>query len=328
MEKIVIIGNCQCSPLARLLAAMCPDITFVAVKAVHRIEPDEVTDFLASIDSYAAIITQPVAAGYRNNIGIDTNNIRDKMRADQQLVIIPNLYFEGFFPTWGYMKYKHGNLRGAMPQGLVPKCASEGIFAILRKMDYNDFLLLAAWFNGLSVNQTAALLEHAIAIDEVKVWSNESLSEFALREQACHTHLAPLLQNIIARPAYRFYSFNHPNKALLTELALQILEILAVIPKENEAVRNSVAKLPDRLEHIQLPIYPFVSASLGMKIGKDVNLKIDESVFSIYEFVKHYYAYFDCLGRAGLAVNCIHNKFKLCEKILQNDLLSYSVGIV
>ncbi|NCC83759.1 MAG: hypothetical protein EOM03_06490 [Clostridia bacterium] len=316
IKKIAIIGNCQASPLADLLSALCPNVNFVAPPAVHRIEVNEVATFLASLDSFDAVITQPIAAGYRNNIGIDTDNLRNRMRQNQRLVLIPNLYFEGFFPTWGYMKYKQGNLRGKMPPGVLPDCASDEIFTTLRKNDYQCFFLLCAWFQGFSTKQTAKLLKTKFDSELLRSWYMNSLAEFANREKACDTRMAPVLQNILAHSEYQFYSFNHPNKALLTTLALQVLDILTEKLQDKEALLRRADGLRDRLEGIQLPIYPFVSSSLGENFERNVILKIGDSFFSILEFIEYYYTYFECLGANGLSVNCENKKFKLCEKLI------------
>lgn len=320
MKKIAILGNCQSVPLAALLSALCPKVDFIAPPAVHRIEVADVVKFLSSFDSFDAVITQPIAAGYRNNIGIDTDNLRSRMQPDQRLVLIPNLHFEGFFPTWGYMKYKHGNLRGKMPPGLVPDCASEGIFAKIRKTDYQCFFLLCAWFRGISINQTAALIEQRFDFELIRTWFADSLAEFAVREQSCDTQMASILQNIITQSKYQFYSFNHPNKALLTTLALQLLNILKIESQNIEALRSRVDSLPDRLEQIQLPVYPFVSSSLGVENEQKAVLRIYDSVFSVSEYVMHYFTYFDCLGKKGLSVNCDNKKYQLCEKLISTKL--------
>lgn len=314
MKKVAIIGNCQGRPLANLLRAVVPDVKFVALTAVHRIDEHEVQNFLSSLDSFDVVITQPVATGYRKNIGIDTEKLRSRMRANQRLMLIPNLYFEGFFPTWGYMKYKQSNLRGKMPPGILPSRASEGIFATLRKTDYQCFFLLCAWLSGISAQTTAQYLEMKCDFDLVRSWSTDSLAEFAVRERICDTRMTLVLQDIVTHPEHWFYSFNHPNKALLVTLALQLLSILE-IDKRNVEVMQSVMDLPDELENIQLPVYSFVSSSLGVG-ERNVALRLYDSIFSPIEFVTHYFAYFDCLGYEGLAVNCDNEKFELCKKII------------
>lgn len=288
---------------------------------MHRIEANEVDKFLSTLDSFDAVVMQPVAAGYRNYIGIDTDNLRSRMLPDQRLVLVPNLHFEGFFPTWGYMKYKNGNLRGKMPLGLVPDCASEGIFATLRRTDYQCFFLLCAWFQGLSIKQAAALLETSFDSELIRSWYTDSLAEFAAREKVCDTCMTPVLQNIVTQPEYQFYSVNHPNKALLTTLAFQVMDVLKIESKDEETLRNRVDSLPDRLDQIQLPVYPFVSSSLGLENKRTAVLRIYDSVISIPEFVGYYYAYFDCLGKNGLSVNRDHKKYKLCEKLINHGLI-------
>lgn len=318
MKKIAILGNCQSVPLAGLLSALCPNVKFVALTPVHRIDVDEVAKFLSSLDSFDAVITQPISAGYRNNIGVDTDNLRSRMRPDQQLVLIPNLHFEGFFPTWGYMKYKDGRLRGKVELKNEPDDAHRDIINTLQRSDYQCFLILCAWFEGLTVNQTAALLETPFNSEFVRSWYADSLAEFIDREQVCHIHMASVLQSITEYSEYRFYSFNHPNKALLTLLALQVLGFLQDVHKQTDdanILASRILRLADRLDHVRLPIYPFVFSSLGMKNGSAV-LKIYDSYFSIFELVENYYLYFKCLGKDGLAVNVNHQKFKLSQKLI------------
>ncbi|MDY0276291.1 MAG: WcbI family polysaccharide biosynthesis putative acetyltransferase [Desulfomicrobium sp.] len=314
MKKIAIIGNCQSLPLAELLRALCPDIKFVALTAVHRIEAGEVQKFLSILHTFDAVITQSIKAGYRDKIGVDTDNLRHNMVPQQKLVLIPNLYFEGLFPTWGYMNYKNTKLRGKMPPDLLPKAALQGVFATLRKMDYNCFFLLCAWFNSMTIDQTIAVLETPFDLDAVRVWSDNSLAEFAQREKTLHTQMLSLVQEIVKKPdtKYWFHSFNHPNKALLEMLAVQVLEVLNIKKRPHACVDT----IPDRLGNIFLPVYPLVMSSLSVeRIGME-RLKIYDASFSISEFVQHYFTYFDCLGKAGLSVNCANKKYILCEKLL------------
>ena len=319
MKKVAILGNCQSSPLLALLSAMCPNVNFFAPPAVHRINEHEVADLLSSLGSFDTVITQQIASGYRSNIGIDTDSIRSRMRPDQQLVLIPNLHFEGFFPTWGYMQYKDGGLRGKVALQRPPDRAYLGIIGSLQRSDYQCFLLLCAWFEGLTVSQVAALLETSFDSELVRSWYAKSVAEFAGREKTCHTHMTPVLQNISEHPEYRFYSFNHPNKALLTTLALQVLDVLrgGTQGEDTCILASRVAHLSDRLDRVTLPIYPFVSFSLGMKKNEGKNLKIFDSVFSIPELVENYYEYFNCLGKDGLAVNISHPKFKFSQKLIE-----------
>lgn len=296
----------------------------MALTAVHRIKADEVEKFLSVLDSFDIIVTQPVVAGYRDNIGIDNDNIRKRLRSGQKLVLIPNLHFEGFFPTWGYMKYNNINLRGKMPEGSLPKCASEGVFAKLRKMDYQCFLLLCSWFHGLSVEKTVSLLQANFDSRFVNAWYSDSLAEFAERELICDTSLTLVINNIATQSEYFFHSFNHPNKALMTLLAEQVLNVIqdklndkALLGSTSvSASLNRTFGLPDKLDGIQLPVYPFVSTSLGLENKRNIALKIEDSLFSTTEFVEHYFNYFECLGEPGLSVNRNHKKYIFCEKLI------------
>jgi hypothetical protein len=316
--KITIVGNCQSQPLAALLAALCPDMEFVAPPPVHRIDAQGVANFLACLDQYDVVVTQPVKAGYRGNLGINTENVHSMLRPTQRLVLIPNMYFDGFFPTWGYMKYKDGGLRGKVELHKTPDDAYRGIIGTFQRSDYQCFLLLCAWLEGLTVSQAVALLETPFDSELVRSWYADSLTEFAGREQACRTRMAPVLQSIAEHPEYRFYSFNHPNKSLLTTLALQVLDILRDAPQADDAsiLTSRVAHLADRFDHVSLPIYPFVSSSLGLQRREGTVLRIYDSEFSIPELVANYYVYFNCLGEDGLAVNASHQKYKLSQKLI------------
>lgn len=316
-KKIAIIGNCQAAPLARLLSALHPNFEFVHPAAVHLINKRQVAEFLSQLRRYQAVVTQPVKAGYRDNIGIDTDNLRDHMKPGQQLVLMPNLHFEGYFPTFGYMKYKDGNLRGKALAALLPDATSQGVLATLPRTDYQCYFLLCAWLQGWTVSRTAAVLEKPIDSELVRSWHSDSLAEFAQRESSMLTRMTPILQSLAEHPEYDFQSFNHPNKTLLTTLALQVLRALNLdIPAGGDAkvISQRVAHLPDWLGRTFLPVYPFVASSLGIKERAIAKIKGQE--FPLPEFVSNSFAYFDCLGRDGLLVNASHPKFELSQKIL------------
>lgn len=324
MRRLAVIGNCQAAPLATLMRRLLPRDEIVAVDAVHTITQAGVEQLHASLPGFDVVITQPVAPGYRDDIGIDTPSVQTRMRPDAAMLRIPNLHFEGLFPTWGYMKYGPGLLRGTLPLiGDVSAEETAGI-RVLQKSDYQCFLLLCAYLDEVEPEHVATLLSRSFDVPAIGRWYRDSLDEFEQRERLCDTAMAPLLRDISNHAEIGFHSFNHPNTALLARLAVQVVNRLAEHaaderPGSVDDALPAMAGEPDPLSRITLPVYGFVGASLAMAPAP-VALKIDREFLDAGALVRRYYAYYQRLDRALLAENVRHKKYGLAQRILVDHL--------
>lgn len=324
MQRIAVIGNCQAAPLATLLRRLRPMDEIIAVDPVHSITQARVQQLHESLPSFDVVITQPVAPGYRDGIGIDTPSVEGHIRRDAALMRIPNVHFEGLFPTWGYMRYGNGLLRGPLP--LVGDVSEEETarIRVLQKSDYQCFLLLCAYLEEVEPAQVASLISMSFDEPAIRDWYSASLDEFEQRERVCDTTMTPVLRNISSHADVGFHSFNHPNTALLARLAVQVANRLAEAAADDrvwsvEDAQREFAGEPDPLSRITLPVYGFVSRSLAMAAAP-VALTIEREVMDVTALVQRYFEYYRRLERRLLAENVGHKKLYLARTILDAHL--------
>lgn len=323
-RRIAIVGNCQARPLAMLLNELTEGIQFVVPpRPVHVIDDQEVREFLHSIKAIDLVISQPIQKGYRNGVGIDTDNIRKHLGNNDRLVLVPNVHFEGFCPTWGYMRYESGLLRGNIDLSKPVDIETGESIGLLQQSDYHCFLILYGYLNGIAASDLAVALSMQVETEFVRQWYEDSLREFAEREARCHTNVAEHLSRIDESPSLGFHSFNHPNKAMLAVVANEVLKVVEDRlgcaggfrrPDGDQALET----YKDAMDRIKLPVYGFVQASLSIQ-GMSDRLKIGSQILSPEHFVGDYYRYYDALDREALSLNCNHKKYVLSKQIFESS---------
>ena len=99
VPKVVIIGNCQSKPLGAILSRLF-DIEVTAEILVHRTSDSEKPRYIPLIEAADHIISQQVNDGYPCQF-VRTSEIRKS--AQNRLLTIPNLYYEGYTPDLRYL---------------------------------------------------------------------------------------------------------------------------------------------------------------------------------------------------------------------------------
>lgn len=131
--KISIIANCQSHPIQQILNSnLKQDHTFLAIKPVYLIQKTDIDNTLANIKEADIIITQPIQDNYAN-LPIGTTQLRSYKKQTAKIIVIPNLYFEGYHPNFTYIKDQDNKT--------VSPRVSE--YSNTFKTDYHDALLIA-----------------------------------------------------------------------------------------------------------------------------------------------------------------------------------------
>jgi hypothetical protein len=96
--KVHIHANCQAVPLAGMLSEVRPDwdISFFQVHADDIIE--RIDEHHRRIRTSDLVICQPVHKGYRDRTDLSIDWIRENVRRDATLLVIPSIHFAGHHP--------------------------------------------------------------------------------------------------------------------------------------------------------------------------------------------------------------------------------------
>jgi hypothetical protein len=269
--KIIFIGNCQVEYLAKRLSCseglynsqlLCP-------KPVYLINEGGVNQLHKDILSCDILITQPIENEYRNNIGVGTKFLKSLLPNHSTTSIIPNLYFAGYFPTFGYLKNEKGETA----------TASADIWnSIPRWLDYHDYLILASVSSGLSFDNFYTYINSDIKVEIFSTLFESSLQELKLRDNDCDVLAHPILE-YFNFDVEMFNSFNHSTNKLLQLLACEIAK------KLNLEFKSLITDDEEFLPFPKLPVYPVVLSSLNKKNDKSLDHEELESTYFDYEML-------------------------------------------
>ncbi|MAU94932.1 WcbI family polysaccharide biosynthesis putative acetyltransferase [Marinibacterium profundimaris] len=198
--KLLVIGNCQARPLSRIL---CSGGSFEALAPIilHLSKDDQKAEHEAAMDEADVILTQLTAENFQV-AHLVAARVRD--RHPGKVLIWPNLFHAGQHPFLRYLTHpRYGRILGPLDA-------------------YHDLRLIAEWRAARGLGPAPAGDLAALAA-EVHAEASATLSA---REAACDVGVSDL---IAAHHAERllFYTFNHPVRWLLDQLAGRIADRLA-----------------------------------------------------------------------------------------------------
>jgi hypothetical protein len=202
--KVVVTGNCQARPIAKIVETLSSSIEVTAVGIVHLLKNAEREKYLIEFNKADYIFAQRVDNKYPCEF-VRTEFLRNNWGG--KVVVWPNLYYRGYNPELIYLRLNnHSPLRG--PLG-----------------DYHNQTIIESWKKGLSVKET--LSRHKDIEYNRERYGNIpdiSLAELKEREKDCDIKIVQYLENIISRER-QFFTFNHPKNELLVYAAKKILDV-------------------------------------------------------------------------------------------------------
>lgn len=211
MEQVVVVGNCQAAALEIMLRtndAFTDRFEFTSFPPVHEIPAEMVIDLHVAVAGADLAVLQRIDDGYRDNLGLGTETLAGLAGA-ATVVRWPSVYWAGYFPDLFY-------LRDAAGQPVV-----DGPF------DYHDRTVLEAYATGLSVADTARLLEDPTLPSDADLWAANATAELEIRGEGCDVEVASFIASRF-RQELLFFTMNHPANALLCHIAQQVTNLIGV----------------------------------------------------------------------------------------------------
>lgn len=289
--KVILVGNCQVEHIANFMQNAVADesVEITAAKPVYLIEQDEVTELHDQIKQCDLLICQPIGDEYRSNIGLGTKFLISLLPNTSKKLVIPNLYYDASFPTFGYFK----DFSGEAIRATDPMWSQN-----LPWGDYHDYLLFAAVLGGLSGSDYIRLVNQKSCWDIESIKTN-SLLQMESRDSSCDIKGMEIFESFnAAELASAFHSYNHPTNKLMLELSERILEKIAInyTKLENDS---------EKLFHPKLPIYSFTTGFSSFS---------EENLLSSFEIYKSEYT----ANLQKLSSNIVSKQFlEVCKLLLE-----------
>lgn len=292
--KIILVGNCQVEHLADYMRLAITDesIDVLAAKPVYLIEENEVEVLHEMIKRCDLLICQPIGDEYRANIGLGTKYLKSLLGKYARSIVIPNLYYDASFPSFGYFK---NNINGE-----AIRASDEMWSQNLPWGDYHDFLLFASVLKGLNANDYLELVNKHPTWD-IEAIRDASILQMSQRDLACDIKGAEIFDCLEPTElASAFHSYNHPSNKIMNLLSMKILEIASI-----DYISTEIGE--EKLVHPKLPIYR-VTAGDSYFSGNSLEVS-----FEIYK--KEYFHNLD-----KIVTNTVCQKFHDVSKILMANL--------
>ena len=192
-KNICILGNCQAGPISNILK-MSKDFneyyTVVKVVLLHNIKSKK--DFFYYLECSDIILSQP----FYNLPGMDIQ-ISD-LKKMKKVIVYPNMYFDGYFPFYGY-------LHGVSGRKMKPVC-----------WDYVNFLILYVFLKYESTDKAFIKYGECVEKGYLKYLDicNRSISNLRDRSACCDFDATDFIEKNY-KDYFLFKTYNHPDKKVL-----------------------------------------------------------------------------------------------------------------
>lgn len=299
--KVLFHGNCQSMAMAEALQGIS-NLEIRATPHIWDITEDTVTDIRQFAQRADLIISMPISNQYKPGLG--TSELLSISNC--QVIIHPNIHFEGAHPTFDYV-------RGA-----------DGKHLELHKLnnpfgDYFCYLLWVFWTRGITASHAADLLRSTNTLDLVNGFYMHSLDNLLKREEQVNTaykdirsyelvRISPLLKKEVFESDF-FDTFNHPSPYLLGLVLRRLIDASHCVMDCNGQEIQSDNLRPSIPQKLRLPVYRFVSESLEVKEQNlDLLVSTAGASESLNSMAEKSYQFFSCL--AADQIKCICNEPK------------------
>lgn len=280
--KVVVIGNCQARPIAKILSLLNKNIEVTSVAIVHLLKSEEASSYLPLFEDADLIITQLIADNYPCDF-VRTSAL--KKAYNEKIIAIVNLYYSGYSPDLMYIRdSSQGTLKS--PLG-----------------EYHSKTILESYKEGLSVEETIT------RYNDIEYNKNhyfgiaaQSLEELKSRELLVDIKITDLIEENLSKERL-FFIFNHPSMSLLVQMTIRILEEAKIKINNLENLKsykepldkiivpvNVYAKKLLNIEFKNIDYFKGVECSVETNGGGKSMITIGESKnYTLEEIVKKYY---------------------------------------
>ena len=276
-KTILVNGNCQTTPIKKYLLsspAFRENFMLIDSFAICTFKGENVDELLNCVD-YA--ITQPISTTNKFTPKLSTEYIREHMCNPDNLVVIPNLTFMGYYPQYG----ENISISFASP--------------VIR---YGDKEI-----NALSKGKSFAEIYRIISNEDfysrefLDKFFNDQVELFKIREESADIKMYDFIAEN-CRKEVLMHSYNHPKAVVIKEMVKRLLVFLfnklgstEMQPDFLDDELFTDAYTNTYISNQGQPIYPSVLKYLGLK--NDMlfypNQQSSEFRLNFKEYMEFYY---------------------------------------
>lgn len=278
--NVVVVGNCQARPLAKILESLNPKVKVTATAIVHLLKSEQFAEYQQAFEEADLIVSQLVKDNYPCEF-VRTNFL--KQRYGDKVLSIVNLYFTGYTPDWFYIRLpERGPLRG--PMG-----------------DYHNRTILRSWQQGEPEELAAQRLEDPEYNRRYLSELESSFDQLKDRERMVDVKVSDVIETNFKK-SRMFFTFNHPNMFLLRKYAERILK--------RAGVRRKRRWFPPHDRELLNQFIPLANPAMDLPLGnmtkhRGVAFEMNQNdlvtigrrkEYSSHEIVNEFYRIYHYLG--------------------------------
>jgi len=260
MLQFTIYGNCQLECIKQFLltnSIFLGQYEYLEMKLVHMMEDTDILSAYDIIQNIDLLLIQPISDNYKNNYKLSTTSVLKHIKPTCLVIILPSLYFAGYFPFTGHLSNNGDFILKPMPlhdRNLVKLYIKNGGNRISTAIQYKSLLL-----NDVSISNDIFLNEINKSIAELERRENEMKAKYNI--------LNTLTYSDFIRKNYKnellCYSDSHPTKftfRYFTDIILTRLNIpLMPYPEDLDPERRGI-----------MPFYKSLEKIVNFKVTDDI----------------------------------------------------------
>jgi len=256
MTKITVIGNCQARPLANILRSNTHlDVSHPII--LHLANSDDSEEHEKTLADADLVLAQATSDAF------EPSHLRSaslKQQFPEKVIVWPNIFYLGQTPYLRYLTHpKLGRIMGPLDA-------------------YHDLRLLHEWYI-LRFGRPILSAE----FDPLRI-AMRSLENLKLKESACDVHISDL---IVEHVTYQqlFFTFNHPKKWLLVQLAQRISRLAEFkLPPPEKQSKEPLDLIipPNTLQDLGTPNAQFKGMDLSDQSPKPGKLYTAQELRSVF----------------------------------------------
>ena len=170
--KVVVVGNCQSRPIAKLLEKMTLEVEVIKIAVVHLLSNEDEEEYTPFFKEADYIVTQLVNNSYSCAF-LRTDELLKHYGS--KVIKLVNLYYRGESPEWVYIKDEGKNLEGPL-------------------LEYHNEFIYDCWKSGKSMDAANADIAHQsteAVREKIKLDSIKSLEQ---REEHADVKITPYIK--------------------------------------------------------------------------------------------------------------------------------------
>ena len=251
MLTFTIYGNCQLECIKQFLltnSIFSNQYTYIEMKLVHMMEDTDIAgayDILKDVD---LVLIQPVNDNYKNNYKMSTSSVLAHIKQDCKVIMLPNLYFAGYFPFTGHLSNNDNFILKPMPlhdKKLLELYIKNKDDRLNIAIEYKHFLM-----NNTSINSDVFLNEITKSIMELERRELEMKNKYKIQNTLIYSDF---IKNNYKKELL-CYTDSHPTKytfRYFTDCILNILNIkLMSYPNDLDPERRGIMPFYKSLENV------------------------------------------------------------------------------